>query len=268
MFSWLRKLYIILLLMFALTLYSDDLITITGTVTDAETGEPVENVNILLTGTPYGSASDKEGFFKIEDIPPGTYTITFSHINYIFSSYTHDFRPGVDEEFRVQLDQKPILMEEVEVVDTVRRIERSTRHFFTRDELLDAGHQTLGQFLNRNLSRVNIRENGADLHINLQLREPAGQDQSQQNPLVIIDNIRIGTEPDGLAQIIRPAEIETLEVIRPPESRLLYGNDAIYGAIVIRTVEGSGQATGTGLSVTRHFITLGLIGLVLFFMYN
>jgi len=254
--------------MFVLTLYSDDLVTITGTITDAETNKPIANVNIFLTGTSYGSASDKEGIFKIEDIPPGTYTLTFSHINYIFSTYTHDFKPGVDEEFRVQLDQKPILMEEVEVVDTVRRIQRDARHFFTRDELREAGDQSLGQFLRRNLSRVDIRETGADLFIRLQLRQPAGHESDHRNPLVIVDNIRIGTDPGGLATLVRPSDIQSLEVIRPPQSRLLYGNEAQFGAVVIRTVEGIEREKDTKLSTAGHIISLGLIGLVLFFMYN
>ena len=249
-------------------LFAEDPVAIHGEITDSETGQPIPEVNIMFTGTRIGTASDADGAFKIENVPPGTYTIQFSHISYMSASYTHTFSPGDDEELRVFLDPRPIFMEEVEVVDTVRGIQRDAQHLFTRDELREAGDQSLGQFLRRNLTRVDIRETGADLFIRLQLRQPAGRESDRRNPLVIVDNIRIGTDPGGLATLVRPSDIQSLEVIRPPESRLLYGNEAQFGAVVIRTVEGIERERGTKLSTTGHFLSLGLLGLVLYFMYR
>ena len=49
--------------------------TLTGRVTDAESGDPVAGANALLLGTALGAAADKDGRFEIRDIPDGTYTL-------------------------------------------------------------------------------------------------------------------------------------------------------------------------------------------------
>ncbi len=55
---------------------------IAGTVKDASSGEPLPGVNILLEGTKIGAASDKDGYYVIINIPPGTYTISAMMMGY------------------------------------------------------------------------------------------------------------------------------------------------------------------------------------------
>ncbi len=53
-----------------------------GKVTDASTGKPLPGVNIILDGTPYGTATNEEGEYYILNIPPGHYTVKFMMIGY------------------------------------------------------------------------------------------------------------------------------------------------------------------------------------------
>jgi len=50
--------------------------TLYGTVTDAETGLPIENIDVDCNGYPDTTAPD--GTYRIEDIPPGEYSVLFT----------------------------------------------------------------------------------------------------------------------------------------------------------------------------------------------
>lgn len=54
---------------------------ITGRVLDAETGEALIGVNVMLEGTRRGAATDIEGEFTIQ-VEPGTYTVLISAVSY------------------------------------------------------------------------------------------------------------------------------------------------------------------------------------------
>ena len=61
--------------------------TVSGTVIDKITQQPVEFVNVLLLNkndstTINGTITDKKGRFIIDDVLPGNYFISYSHIGY------------------------------------------------------------------------------------------------------------------------------------------------------------------------------------------
>jgi TonB-dependent receptor len=55
---------------------------IIGTVVDAATGEVLIGANIILAGKTIGSATDYDGRYSIEPVPPGVYTLKASMIGY------------------------------------------------------------------------------------------------------------------------------------------------------------------------------------------
>ncbi|MCA0447705.1 MAG: TonB-dependent receptor [Bacteroidetes bacterium] len=56
--------------------------SISGSVVDKETKEPLIGVNIVLKGTYYGAATDIDGNYKIENVGPGEYNIQASYVGY------------------------------------------------------------------------------------------------------------------------------------------------------------------------------------------
>ncbi len=55
---------------------------ISGTVLDAETGEPLPGANVVIDGTARGAAADAEGKYFILNIAPGSYSVRASMIGY------------------------------------------------------------------------------------------------------------------------------------------------------------------------------------------
>ncbi len=53
-----------------------------GKVVDAETGEPLSDVNIFLANTTIGTASGRSGDFVINNVPQGSYSLIVSRIGY------------------------------------------------------------------------------------------------------------------------------------------------------------------------------------------
>ncbi|MFZ5519019.1 MAG: TonB-dependent receptor [Candidatus Zhuqueibacterota bacterium] len=62
---------------------------ISGIVRDAQSGELLPGVNILIEGTTMGAAADMNGYYVILNIPPGKYTVTASMIGYEKSTLTN-----------------------------------------------------------------------------------------------------------------------------------------------------------------------------------
>ena len=56
--------------------------TIKGVLTDEETGEAIPFANVVLDGTRYGVATDLNGFFLINKMPAGEYTLRVRFVGY------------------------------------------------------------------------------------------------------------------------------------------------------------------------------------------
>jgi len=77
-------LIIFLTLIFNNSLISQDIsnYSINGIISDKESKEPLEGVNVFLNGTTLGSSSNKFGEYKILTVPTGTYRLVVSMIGY------------------------------------------------------------------------------------------------------------------------------------------------------------------------------------------
>ena len=76
----------ILLLLSFLVLKAENFGSITGTITDSDKGTALPGVNIMVKGTYYGSSSDLEGRYRLNDISPGSYDIEVSMICLLYTS--------------------------------------------------------------------------------------------------------------------------------------------------------------------------------------
>ncbi|MGF1670468.1 MAG: carboxypeptidase-like regulatory domain-containing protein [Balneolaceae bacterium] len=56
--------------------------TISGTITDRETGETLPGVNVIIRGTTFGASTDIDGNYEIRNIRPGEYSVEVSFVGF------------------------------------------------------------------------------------------------------------------------------------------------------------------------------------------
>ncbi len=92
----------LILCFFISNIYAGTTGKISGKIVDANTGEPLYGVNVVLMGTVMGAATDLEGEYFIINIPPGNYQIKASLIGY--SSVTiQNIKVSVDQTTKIDL---------------------------------------------------------------------------------------------------------------------------------------------------------------------
>lgn len=99
---------------------------ISGSVVDAETGEPLPGVNVIVEGTNLGAATDEDGSFFILRVPPGEYKVKATYMGYKTQSISNvRVSTGRTTELDFELEQTVIETgEEVVVVAQREKIKK------------------------------------------------------------------------------------------------------------------------------------------------
>lgn len=101
-----KKYIYLLLLVTSQILYAQQRGTITGTVVDKNTNEPLPSVNVVVKGTYYGAATNFEGKFTIPNMTPGSYTVEVTLIGYKTVQYTGvRVNPGETTTLNVKMEE-------------------------------------------------------------------------------------------------------------------------------------------------------------------
>ncbi|MGH7495470.1 MAG: TonB-dependent receptor [bacterium] len=90
---------------------------IAGTITDAETGEKLAGVNVVIEGTSMGAATNLEGYFVILNVPPGVLNLRASSIGYAAQRINNvTVKIDLTTEINMQLESEALAGEAVVVV--------------------------------------------------------------------------------------------------------------------------------------------------------
>ena len=95
---------------------------LTGEVVDAESGSPLPLANVRLSGTRFGTTTNNDGTFRLEQVPGGTYTVVVSYVG--FESLQQDLRLTGGETRRVTFELDPKDLEVEGVTVTGERVDR------------------------------------------------------------------------------------------------------------------------------------------------
>ncbi|MFQ5825551.1 MAG: carboxypeptidase-like regulatory domain-containing protein, partial [bacterium] len=124
---------------------------ISGTVKDAENGEPLPGANVIIEGTTMGAATDINGFYFIINIPPGRYTLTASMIGYTSERKTQvKVMSDMTSKVEFKLSSTVVEVAGVTVVAERPAIQKdltSSFQAFAGDEIADAPVENLPQLL-------------------------------------------------------------------------------------------------------------------------
>ena len=235
---------------------------VTGTVTDAETGESLPGVNVITGTPPVGTATDIDGRYQI--VPPaGADSLTFSFVGYQSQTVALAGRTQIDVALRFDA------MVGGEVVVTALGIRRQERELGYAVQKLDAADLSAGEAGNI-VNSLSGRVAGAQVtntggapgqSARIILRgltslEPGADNQ----PLFVVDGIPVSNSTDvgaegfdsrgfsNRAVDINPNDIESVSVLKGASATALYGLRAANGAIIITTK--SGQPGTPRVSIT------------------
>ncbi len=90
---------------------------VTGVVTDAATGQPIEGAQVLLQGTGYGQVSAANGRFFILGVPPNTYTVQARRIGYGTQQTTATVTIDQTVEINFKLSSAANTLQTVQIVE-------------------------------------------------------------------------------------------------------------------------------------------------------
>lgn len=106
-------LFVLLLTVFNKTI-AQDVGTVKGKVT-LKSGVPLEAVNVGLSGTTYGTSTQADGQFVIENVKPGEYTIVASFLGYEMSQRDLYVNPGETVNISLIMKESSTQLQEVEI---------------------------------------------------------------------------------------------------------------------------------------------------------
>ncbi len=91
---------------------------IAGSIKDAETGEPLPGVNVVVEGTTLGAATSAKGQYSILNIPPGEYTLVATMIGYK-KHIVENVQVSIDLTTTINFQLEPTVLEAGEEVTVV-----------------------------------------------------------------------------------------------------------------------------------------------------
>ncbi|MEM6830501.1 MAG: TonB-dependent receptor [Bacteroidota bacterium] len=209
--------------------------TITGSVTDTDSNEPLLGVNVLVKGTVLGTITDIEGNFSltVKSTPP--FTLVVSFVGYDRKEIEVD---AGKTQFNVQLTESAILGQEVVV--SASRIEESTLKSpisIERMDILDIQNAPTPDFYGsiRNLNGVDFSTQSLTFK-SVNARGFGANGNVRFVQLIDgIDNQAPGLNfPVGNAVGIGELDLESIELI-PGAASALYGPNALQGILLMKS---------------------------------
>ncbi|NBC65743.1 MAG: SusC/RagA family TonB-linked outer membrane protein [Bacteroidetes bacterium] len=246
----------LLLVCFSVDAYAQN--TISGTVSDATSGESLPGVNILLkANNDIGTATDLDGYYEL-NVPSLQDTLVFSYIGY----QTTEIPISGRTEINLPLERQLLQGEELVVVGYGTSREQDVTGSITRvrEESFNSGIATAPeQLMQGKLSGVDITLGSGRPGAGSTVRIRGGTSISASNaPLYVVDGVPVGfsggsyerSNSDRMTRsannplnVLNPNDIESIDVLKDASAAAIYGSRGANGVILITTKKGRGGAT-------------------------
>ena len=235
--------------------------TITGRVTDAQSGGPLEAVTIAVQGTQLGATTGPDGTYRIARVASGTRILVARRIGFASLTRTVTVTDGQTVTADFALQTSAVNLQEVVVTGTAGNQTRVAQGAVVAT--IDASAvttrapvSTFTQVLEGRVPGVNVPTasgtSGTAPRINIR---GATSISLSNAPLVFIDGVRSYSGPrndvgsyHGLEILggqsvtalndLNPDDIESIEIVKGPAASTLYGADASAGVVQIITKKG------------------------------
>ena len=222
---------LVLLLSLPGQVFSQNLKTVTGRVTDA--GDPLPGATIKVKGTARGTTTLQNGTFSIQAANNETLVIGFLGMK------TQELVVGDRTTINVALDAESSVLNEVVVVGYGSVAKKDLTGAVGVVDVEDLNKAPVGSFAQALAGRVaGVQASSVDGQpgggVNIIIRGAGSLTQST-TPLYVIDGMPIeGLTPESL----NPEEIESMTILKDASSTAIYGSRAGNGVILIQTKRG------------------------------
>lgn len=224
--------------------FAQALCTVSGTVKDAQTGEPVIGAGVI-SSSGSGTVTDIDGAYSLE-VASGA-TLVFSAIGYEAAEFVCPATDGGKLKHDVLLEQETLSLDDVVVVAYgVRKKGTVTGSVSTvkSEALADVPAASFDQALQGKSPGLSVIASSGEPSSPAKFSiRGTNSINSGTEPLFILDGVPI-TSSDF--NTINPNDIESVSVLKDASSTSIYGARAANGVIVITTKRGK---TGTSANV-------------------
>ena len=226
------------LMVVSVAAFAQKTITVTGTVTDASTGEPLSGAAILIKGTPQGTVADADGRYSITVAPNAT--LGFTTIGFKDAEIAVVGRSVIN----VALEPDVTTLDDVVVVayGTAKKSSFTGSAGTVKSENIEKRTVTnVSKALEGLVAGVATTSGGGQpgSEAGIQIRG-YGSISASSSPLYVVDGIPY----DGAISALNPEDIESMTVLKDASATALYGSRGANGVIMITTKRGKdGTAT-------------------------
>jgi TonB-linked SusC/RagA family outer membrane protein len=200
-----------------------------GNVTD-EKNQPLPGVSVVVSGTTTGVMTDVDGKYALT-VTGNPVTLKFSYLGYL----TKEVTVGNDNTINVTLLPDAKQLKDVVVIGYGTSSKKDVTGAITsvKAEDFNAGVLTTpAELLQGKVAGLNITKSGDP---NKQpatiLRGPSTlREGAAQQPFYVIDGV-----PGASIDLLAPADIESIDVLKDASSTAIYGSRAANGVIIVTT---------------------------------
>ena len=271
LFTNLKDMALILMLFFPVISLAQQ--SISGTITDADTGEPLLGVTVLVQGTNKGTVSDFDGNYLIQNVDSGEYVLDVSYTGYSKQSQAVSVGSS-DLSQDLQLTFSASELDEIVVTGTGAPVAKkqlgNSIGSISAASLEQLPINSFSDILAGREPGIVAFPSGGLTGEGAQIRIRGNASLSQLNePIVIVDGIRVdrgggfgggfvgsgGGGSSSRLDDINPESIERVEILKGASAATLFGTEASNGVIQIFTKKGRTGAPKFGFKATQGFIT-------------
>ncbi len=131
-----------------------------GKIASRSTGEPLQNVNVYISGTTIGTTTDQNGFYKIKNIPAGKQTVVASIIGYETNSVDIFINDKQTINLSFNLKEASYELNQVNVVSEAPKEWKENLSVFKEYFLGDSPFASGCRIMNPEIINLNFDESG------------------------------------------------------------------------------------------------------------
>jgi iron complex outermembrane receptor protein len=224
----------------ASTISYAQVISLSGTVTDSSTGEPLPGVTVVEKGTSNGTVTDLDGNYSLK-VTTGV-LVQFSYVGYKMTEQL----VGESAVLNIALQEDTEQLEEIVVIGygQIRKTDATGSVTAVSSDDFNKGAITSPQDLLVGKSAgVVITTSGGAPGSGATIRVRGGSSLNASNdPLIIIDGVPLDNNnvsgSSNFLSFVNPNDIETFTVLKDASATAIYGSRASNGVIIITTKKG------------------------------